>query len=322
MSTARLVRGLFFVLLTLGLGAAAGAAEAATGPPRSIVEHIAELDRLVSAIEPSDRRPDELGLRADDIPSIWLVRTPQRTFEISTSSLAGDLRLWQQGDTAAHARLLSRLHTLRSEAASFEQPVNDSMVARGRLTDILSTPEFRGIHGPTWVDRLRQRMLQIIAALLGRVLRSSAIPTVTNTLVYGVVALAVLVLAWWIYGLMRREADIGMIPLDRAPEEKKEWPVWLADAQAAAADGRWREGIHFTYWCAVSFLESTGAWRPDRARTPREYLGLVSSASEAGSTLAALTRQFERVWYGTETADADAFAEAIASLKKMGCPSA
>ena len=101
-----------------------------------------------------------------------------------------------------------------------------------------------------------------------------------------------------------------------------DWPLWLAEAQAAAARGSWRDAIHFTYWCAVAFLEAKGAWRPDRARTPREYLRLLPPSSDDGATLAALTRRFELVWYGNANADAQAFAESIANLKKMGCPAA
>jgi hypothetical protein len=72
----------------------------------------------------------------------------------------------------------------------------------------------------------------------------------------------------------------------------------------------------------VAFLEAKGAWRPDRARTPREYLRLLPASSDDGATLAAITRRFELVWYGNASADAEAFAESVANLKKMGCPAA
>ena len=78
--------------------------------------------------------------------------------------------------------------------------------------------------------------------------------------------------------------------------------------------------MHLTYWCAVSFLEAEGAWRPDRTRTPREYLRLLPPATNHGAMLAALTKRCELVWYGTVHADANAYAESIDNLKSIGCP--
>jgi Domain of unknown function (DUF4129) len=62
-------------------------------------------------------------------------------------------------------------------------------------------------------------------------------------------------------------------------------------------------------------------WRPDSARTPREYLRLLPSASEYRPALADLTRGFELVWYGTQPADSRAFARTMAQLEELGCRS-
>jgi hypothetical protein len=95
----------------------------------------------------------------------------------------------------------------------------------------------------------------------------------------------------------------------------------MNDARLAADRGNWRDAIHLGYWCGISFLEAQGLWRPDTARTPREYLRLMPSASEHRETLSRLTRTFELVWYGTQEADGNAFFETLAQLEKLGCQS-
>jgi hypothetical protein len=312
--------GLVALLWLLAITAASATADAAD-PPVSVPEYIARLDALTSALATD---PDPL-LRAtvlvNALPGILRVDGSPRIFEIRTASIRRDFRAWQtESDAAALRRLLISLHTLRSEAARFEEPAAESSAQRALLTDILSANEFRDVHGPTWVDRLRQRAFELFARLLGRLFQPSAIPTISTILVYGLMAVAVAGLALATYRFIRRSAAAEtMLPV-RPIASPMGWPLWLAEAQAAAARGRWRDAIHLTYWCAVVFLEVKGAWRPDRARTPREYLRLLPPSSDDGATLAALTRRFELVWYGNATADAQAFAESIANLKKMGCP--
>jgi hypothetical protein len=81
----------------------------------------------------------------------------------------------------------------------------------------------------------------------------------------------------------------------------------------------WRNAIHLAYWAGISFLESGGAWKPNRARTPREYLRLMGSRKPEYPSLAALTRKFELVWYGDRAASSLDFQETLGQLEKLGC---
>jgi hypothetical protein len=99
----------------------------------------------------------------------------------------------------------------------------------------------------------------------------------------------------------------------------KEWAIWLAEARAAAAKREWREAIHLAYWAGISFLERQGTWKPDRARTPREYLRLLASGSEHRETLSTLTRIFELAWYAKKDADERTFSLTLQALEKLGC---
>ena len=59
-------------------------------------------------------------------------------------------------------------------------------------------------------------------------------------------------------------------------------------------------------------------WKPDRARTPREYLRLLG-ANEYRETLTALTRIFELAWYAKRDASEKTFSETLQELEKLGC---
>jgi hypothetical protein len=122
-----------------------------------------------------------------------------------------------------------------------------------------------------------------------------------------------------VYRTLRATTKVETILPESLPISAREWTVWLADARDAGRRGNWREAIHLAYWAGISFLESQGAWRPDAARTPREYLRLISAANERRPILSTLTRKFELVWYAGHAADEHAFAETLEELEKLGC---
>jgi hypothetical protein len=154
---------------------------------------------------------------------------------------------------------------------------------------------------------------------LGGLLAPTQIATVGDLFVDVLAVGAVFVTAYVLYRRLRRRPDPVVRPIAPAAIADLEWTEWLQRARTAAAGNAWRDAVHFSYWCAVSFLEGHGAWQPDRARTPREYLRLLPSSHQAAVPLATLTRRFEHVWYGTETADRSAFDASIADLEKLGC---
>jgi hypothetical protein len=286
----------------------------------SIADYTAWLERVALAVEPSAAGPADLARVVRDVPVRWRVESAGQSFEIANDWLLTDLReLQSKPEAVARVRLVDRLRALAGEASAFEAPASGQAPSRARLDEILSRRDFRNIHGPTWVDELRQRILMWIVNVLERLFGSSAVPTVSTILVYMLIGLAAVALAMWTYRSLTRAAALETVVPGRMPVSAKEWSIWLAEAQQAAGRGEWRDAVHLSYWCAVSFLESKGAWKPDRARTPREYLRLLPASSGHRSALTALTRNFELVWYGTEAADERRFAEALGHLEHMGC---
>ena len=116
----------------------------------------------------------------------------------------------------------------------------------------------------------------------------------------------------------RQDVETVRIPIPFAPSEKH-WRSWLADARTAAGNGNWREAIHYAYWAGISNLEESGAWIPDRARTPREYLRLISPNNSRRPVLHDLTKKFELTWYGQLNAQPADYDAVLLDLEKLGC---
>ena len=295
-------------------------ADSGSGNELTVAKYRAELDQLLVASRTLDSsgRPTPPVLK--ELPSNWRVRIGPQDFDISTEGLRQDVSKFErEKDVAAATALQSRIQNLRSDIDGFETSPPDVSSSRAHLNSLLARPEFRDVRGPTFIDRFAQKLVGILVRLLERLFRSSAIPAVGTFFVYGLLGLAVLTLAFLAYRYIKSAAALeNVVPTD-LPVSAKNWALWLADSRAAAAQNNWREAIHLAYWAGISFLEHKGEWRPDRARTPREYLRLLSLSSDHRETLATLTRVFELAWYARRDADAAAFAQTIQALERLGC---
>ena len=156
-------------------------------------------------------------------------------------------------------------------------------------------------------------------SMLEKVFGSSVTPVVGRVLAWGIVAFVFVMVGFWVYRTVKSGVRVESISPGLAPVSARGWSAWLADARASADEGRWREAIHFAYWAGVSRLEEEGLWRPDRARTPREYLKLLPVSSRQQPVLRELTSQFELVWYAGRPAGAAEFSGVITLLEQLGC---
>jgi hypothetical protein len=311
-------------LLVAGLLMASGFcwADSGAGQELTVAEYRTELDQLLAATQQLDSSGRGLPEHLKDLPPSWRVRTGQQDFEISTEGLRRDVhKFTEEEDFSAASAIRSRIENLRSDLDGFEAPPPDVSSSRAHLSALLARPEFRNVSGPTFLDGLAQRLIGFLLSLLELLFSSSAIPAISKFFVYGLIFLAVLTLGYMAYRQIRPAGERdNVVPTD-LPVSAKSWALWLANAHAAAAQNNWREAIHLAYWAGISFLEQKGMWRPDRARTPREYLRLLSNSSEYRETLTALTRVFELAWYAKREANSEAFAQTMQALERLGCHS-
>lgn len=281
-------------------------------------EYSAEIDRLSTFGDALQNDPHAADQAITELRGNWKVPANGHDFFIDTGWLIDRFRK-ATSDERARSELKARLNDLAQQAAAFEQPEQDSKAARARLEQVLARSEFHQVHGPTWWDRLKFRILEWIVRLLSRFFGSSSAPTAGRILVWTLVALAVLALAYFVYRTIRQNARQESAIPNIAPISAKGWRTWMTEAQAAAAKGLWRDAVHLAYWAGISFLEERSAWRPDKARTPREYLRLLSAESEHRPTLSALTQKLEVTWYGNIPAGPETFSETITLLERLGC---
>jgi hypothetical protein len=309
-----------YILFCLLIASAICRADAAGDNQFTSAEYRAELDRVLAATQQLNSSESSSPEALRHLPQSWRVRTDQQEFEISTEGLQRDIRRYDRDKSAANALVIRRrLESLRSAIDGYEKPPADISGSRAALNSILAGHEFQDVRGPSWWDRLKQRLLEFLFHILRRIFRSVAVPNISKYFVYGLMGIALLALLYIAYRSFWRIQEFeGIVPTD-LPVSAKEWAFWLAEARAAAAKGEWRDAIHLAYWAGISFLERQGFWKPDRARTPREYLRLFSGASEQRETLVSLTRIFELAWYAKRDASERTFSEALAELEKLGC---
>lgn len=177
---------------------------------------------------------------------------------------------------------------------------------RETMRQVLAGPEFRNLDQATVQDT----MLEKVGNWLNRLFAGAAKLKPQSAWIGRLIVLGfiVAVCVGLIFALLRLERRwrIRLAPeaehAENSAASARDWQLWLSDARTAAAAGQWREAIHFAYWAAISRLESKRLWPADRARTPREYLKLVSYDDPRKAVLTQLTGSFERTWYGARPA--------------------
>jgi uncharacterized protein DUF4129 len=293
----------------------------ASGPADlSPAQYRSELDRLLISTEKLDEPGARIPELMNSLPSAWRVSSERGAFEISTEWLRENLgTLGYKYDEEVAKKIRDRLTQLRADLDEYEKDPRDVSRQRALMAGILSRGEFRELHGPSWSDQLKQRLVQLLLRLLGRAITSSIFSNVGKFFVYGLMGVAFLAVAYWVYRSIRTSTRVESIVPENMPVSAREWRIWLAEARAAAQSGNWRDAVHLAYWAGISLLETQGAWRPDAARTPREYLRLIPEANPHRPTLSSLTRKFELVWYGGQPADEQVFAQTLEELEKLGC---
>ncbi len=165
-------------------------------------------------------------------------------------------------------------------------------------------------------DRLSEAIFHLAEKLFGSAPRMARIFTILG---WAVIFAAFAVLMFWLWRALR-SAESTSLALQASPGERNPalpWHVWLDKARTAAASGAFRDAVHLGYWAGIAALEQRGEWKPDRARTPREYLRVTSQPNREALNL--LTREFERIWYAQQDATAADFENCVRQLERLGC---
>ncbi len=214
-----------------------------------------------------------------------------------------------------------RLQNDAAQAGSPLAPNPDYSSERASMNSILAQRAYQSVASQSALARFREWLGNLLDKLFSGLIRFGAHAPWIAWLLRILLLVAICTALVWFLVRIERRSRIRLIPdvepASGAPSAR-EWQLWLRDAQAMAAIGQWREAIHFVYWASIARLESKRLWPADRARTPREYLALLAATDPRKPNLKALTRSFERTWYGGRTAQASDFNAALEQAAALG----
>ena len=320
--------GVAFLLLAFNLpfGAAQDAAPDDSETKQiSLAEYKHELARIDAELTSLSEHPENANALRSSIPEEWELKAQSSTFEIDNENLREKLQQYSSS-AARRGEILPALEfTVQGrleDAKSYDRPADVS--ARSKLDGILQGREYRSVSkSQSALEKLKDALLGWLIRQLRKLFGAAvAHPRASQVFLWTLIGLVILGFVTWLYFLLRRTArDEYSYPRDGGEfiPSSKRWQEWMRDARAAAERGNWREAIHLGYWGGISYLESSGMWKPDRARTPREYLRMVPDVSERRVPLKALTQRFELTWYAAQAASSTDFEFALAQLEKLGC---
>jgi hypothetical protein len=291
----------------------------------SLGEYRQQLKNMEERIHSLDDHPDQARNVIASIPDQVKVTTSSGAVTVNYHPLKNELTEFEKADRTSKPQRLEQIKNyilrLDTEATAYSQTSEDLASTREEHGRILSQSEFRKVHGPGVKETLLSKLYKWLDWLLSRLhVRGTSALGVLQFVVYLLIACALLLLLVWTINRLRRKEEEPppreILPF--APSARS-WRVWLAEARENAEKQDWRNAIHLAYWAGISFLESGGAWKPNRARTPREYLRLLSTRNPSYPPLSTLTRKFEVVWYGERPAAQQDFEESLGQLEKLGC---
>jgi len=318
---------LLLASLVLFLASAAPGQSAAppASRPLSVHEYAAELDRCSTVLNTPQKDPAAFRNLRATLPSSWTVADGGRTYSVPTGWLTSALVALPTTTPAKNPLLKQtreKLAALRADADALAEPAasSDLEQTRARLDRILRAKEFQSGRGPSWFDLLKARIYDWIDRQLERLFghfRHGR--TIGNTIAWGLIALAALLLAFWVVRASLRMGRQTTMDLDPSARPEGGWRDWLRNARAAAERRDYRAAIHAAYWAGVMRLEDLHRLPQDRARTPREALRLIRRDSSDYAPLAQLTRRFELVWYGYRAATESDWTDAMDQLERLGC---
>jgi hypothetical protein len=290
----------------------------------SVAAYQQQLQGIVTKVQSLESHPENAGELVASIPDQAAVATGSGEIKVSYKVLKDSLAAFAAADENKRPALLRQAQqyarAMNSAAEEYDKRAADTGPAHQKLQEILSRGEFK-TKGPSAKDALLARIYYWIARWLSKlVFKGQASFDLMQLIIYLVVgAAATLLLLWTIRRLRRPQEDLPQREIIPFAPSARSWRAWLTDARAQAQQEDWRNAIHLAYWAGISYLEEHGAWKPNRARTPREYLRLIGKAASQYPVLAALTRKLEIVWYGYGTAAEADFHEALGQLEKLGC---
>ncbi len=218
-------------------------------------------------------------------------------------------------NSQAIAVLQARLTALQQRLAPTTGQTLDE-TQRARLARILAQAEYQQDQKQEsaikqWLSKIWRKLLAWLRHLFGSPAPQARPGQFTLNIVRVVMTVALLVLFLFIlfklFSRLRKRArpatELGTREiLGEQIEEETTTEDLLAQARALAKQGDYRAAIRRAYIALLYELEQRGKLRLHRSKTNRDYLEDLRGEQIIYPSFVALTRIFERIWYGHTSA--------------------
>jgi hypothetical protein len=178
-----------------------------------------------------------------------------------------------------------------------------------------------------WLDEQLDRLWRWLKEAFTRPTREGSseldLPRLVTLLV---IVLAAVLAGLGLLALRRRGAPSAVSPPPAAgprPPARDDDPLsrrageWESYARELAAAGRFREAIRAWYHAVLVALYQRGALHHRKGRTNWEYVASVPPEAAWRPAFVAVTRRFEREWYGGDRSSREALEEAAAEAREL-----
>jgi hypothetical protein len=175
------------------------------------------------------------------------------------------------------------------------------------LQTILARPEFQWQQAtpwqmPDWLTRIQQWIEQFRNRVLGATFQYGRVPLIVAALILFLISVFFIS-----RGLSRSLVREAQLAAEDGSDELLTSKGAFKRAETLSLQGDYRNAIRYLYLSSLLVLDEQGVMRYDRARTNREYLRSVSSKPELAKPLREVIDVFDRVWYGFEGVDEQAY---------------
>lgn len=306
------------LLFICGLSVLTAQAAAPLADYQQRVARAAQLSEEIAAqAPPSDEQIKRLQVLKQWLPPQEDIEAaPDQTIRVDNRWLHEllDALLAGTGDRLGQ---LAELHTrLEALDQQLTPATNTAKIetARAKLDRILAQSEYqRSQAQPSaikqWVDKVLRGLRDLMRRLFGASSPAPIQPSqgtlgfarVLLILVLGLVLLFVLYKFFVWLGGRRRTPAAEKVPRQILGEEISEYTTTedlLASARMLAQQGDYRTAIRRAYIALLYELEQQGKLRLHQAKTNRDYQDALRHEQAIYSSFVALTRIFERSWYG------------------------
>lgn len=287
------------------------------------VTRAATLAQALTAIQPlTAEQITQLQTLKELLPAQEEIEAADQLIHVDNRWLHEALdKLTQSKRTGDATALAARLTALQQRLATTPDATPDATQSQARaqrLDEILARPEYQVAQKQKsklkeWLEKLQAALRDLFIRLFGNAPRNPMQPSqyTLNFARIAILTFLALALGYALFKLVprwrRQRREKPAAPgtreiLGETFDEAMTTEDLLASARALARQGDFRAAIRRAYIALLHELEQQGKLQLHQAKTNRDYLEALRKEPTTYSSFFALTRIFERIWYGHDDA--------------------